>query len=106
MKSVKKTIYVVDGTSYIHRAYHAIRNLSSSQGLPTNAIFGFTRMLMKLLDDKSPEYGVVAFDVKGPTFRHKIFKDYKATRPPMPEDMAVQIPYIKEVVHGLNLVVL
>lgn len=61
---------------------------------------------MKLLDDKSPEYGVVAFDVKGPTFRHKIFKDYKATRPPMPEDMAVQIPYIKEVVHGLNLVVL
>lgn len=61
---------------------------------------------MKLLDDKSPEYGVVAFDVKGPTFRHKIFKDYKATRPPMPEDMAVQIPHIKEVVHGLNLVVL
>lgn len=61
---------------------------------------------MKLLDDKSPEYGVIAFDVKGPTFRHKIFKDYKATRPPMPEDMAVQIPYIKEVVHGLNLVVL
>ncbi len=106
MKSVKKTIYVVDGTSYIHRAYHAIRNLSNSQGLPTNAIFGFTRMLMKLLDDKSPEYGVIAFDVKGPTFRHKIFKDYKATRPPMPEDMAVQIPYIKEVVHGLNLVVL
>ena len=106
MKSVKKTIYVVDGTSYIHRAYHAIKNLSNSQGLPTNAIFGFTRMLMKLLDDKSPEYGVIAFDVKGPTFRHKIFKDYKATRPPMPEDMAVQIPYIKEVVHGLNLVVL
>lgn len=106
MKSFKKTIYVVDGTAYIHRAYHAIRNLSNSQGLPTNAIFGFTRMLIKLLDDKSPEYGVVAFDVKAPTFRHKIFKDYKATRPPMPEDMAVQIPYIKEVVHGLNLVVL
>ncbi|MBW2340906.1 MAG: DNA polymerase I [Deltaproteobacteria bacterium] len=106
MKSLKKTIYVLDGTSYIHRAYHAIRNLSNSQGLPTNAIFGFTRMLMKLFDDKSPEYGAVAFDVSGPTFRHKIFKDYKATRPPMPEDMAVQIPYIKEVVHGLNLVVL
>ena len=106
MKSVKKTIYLVDGTSYIHRAYHAIRNLSNSQGLPTNAIFGFTRMLMKLLDDKSPEYGAVTFDVKGPTFRHKIFKDYKATRPPMPEDMAVQIPYIKQVVHGLNVVVL
>jgi DNA polymerase-1 len=106
MKSVKKTIYIVDGTSYIHRAYHAIRNLSSSQGLPTNAVFGFTRMLLKLLDDKSPEYGAVAFDVKEPTFRHKIFNDYKATRPPMPEDMAVQIPYIKEVVHGLNLVVL
>ena len=106
MKSGAKTIYLVDGTSYIHRAYHAIRNLSNSQGLPTNAIFGFTRMLIKLLDEKSPEFVALVFDVKGPTFRHEIFKDYKATRPPMPDDMAVQIPYIKEVVGGFNLTVL
>ncbi|MCK4244646.1 MAG: DNA polymerase I, partial [Candidatus Omnitrophica bacterium] len=106
MKSTNKTIYVVDGSSFIHRAFHAIRNLSNSKGLPTNAIFGFTKMLIKLLDDKSPDYVAVAFDVKGPTFRHEIFKDYKANRPPMPEDMAVQIPYIKDVVAGLNVKIL
>ena len=103
MKSANKTVYIIDGSSYIHRAFHAIRNLSNSKGLPTNAIFGFTKMLIKLLDDKSPGYVAVAFDVKGPTFRHEMFKDYKATRPPMPEDMAVQIPYIKDVVAGLNV---
>ena len=103
MKGANKTLYLVDASSYIHRAYHAIKGLSNSKGLPTNAIFGFTKMLMKLLDDKSPDYVAMAFDVKGPTFRHDLFKDYKATRPPMPEDMAVQIPYIREVVAGLNL---
>ncbi|RLB27392.1 MAG: DNA polymerase I, partial [Deltaproteobacteria bacterium] len=103
MKRTAKTVYLVDGNSYIHRAYHAIRGLSNSKGLPTNAIFGFTKMLIKLLDDKSPDYVAVVFDAKGPTFRHEIFEDYKANRPPMPEDMAVQIPYIKEVVAGLNV---
>jgi len=106
MKSSNKTIYIVDGSLYIHRAFHAIRNLSNSKGLPTNAIFGFTKMLIKLLDDKSPDYVAVAFDVKGPTFRHAIFKDYKATRPPMPKDMSVQIPYIKDVVAGLSVTIL
>ncbi len=106
MKSTNKTIYLVDGTSYIHRAYHAIRNLSNSEGLPTNAIFGFTKMLLKLLDEKSPEFAAIVFDLGGPTFRHEIFEDYKATRPPMSEEMAVQIPYIREVVQGLNLTIL
>ncbi|MBW2333659.1 MAG: DNA polymerase I, partial [Deltaproteobacteria bacterium] len=106
MKSSNKTLYIVDGSLFIHRAFHAIRNLSNSKGLPTNAILGFTKMLMKLLDDKSPDYVAVAFDVKGPTFRHKIFKDYKANRPPMPEDLAVQIPYIKDVVAGLSVTIL
>jgi len=103
MKRATKTVYLVDASSYIHRAYHAIRGLSNSRGLPTNAIFGFTKMLMKLLDDKSPDYVAVAFDAKGPTFRHEIFADYKANRPPMPEDLAAQIPYIREVVAGLNV---
>jgi DNA polymerase-1 len=103
MKRDNYTVYLVDGSSYIHRAYHAIKGLANSKGLPTNAIYGFTRMLIKLLDDKSPSYIAVVFDAKGPTFRHKIFKDYKATRPPMPDDMAAQIPYIKEVVAGLDI---
>jgi len=106
MAEKTKVIYLIDGNSYIHRAYHAIRNLSNSKGLPTNAIFGFTKMLLKLLDDKSPEYIVVAFDLKGPTFRHEIFKDYKSSRPLMPEDMAVQVPYIKDVITRLNITIL
>jgi DNA polymerase-1 len=103
MKSDTKTVYLVDGSSYIHRAYHAIRSLANSKGLPTNAVYGFTRMLMKLLDEKSPDYIAVVLDAKGPTFRHHLFKEYKATRPPMPEDMAVQIPYIKRVLSGFDI---
>jgi DNA polymerase-1 len=102
----EKTIYLIDGTAYIYRAYHAIRELSNSKGLPTNAIFGFTRMLMKLMEDRSPEYVAMFFDAKGPTFRHEMYKDYKANRPPMPEDMIVQLPYIKEVTAAFNLPIL
>ncbi len=102
----RKTIYMVDGSAYIYRAYHAVRGLSNSKGLPTNAVFGFTRMLLKLIEDRSPEYIGIFFDSKGPTFRHKIYKEYKANRPPMPEDLAVQIPYIKKVSKGFNLPVI
>ena len=96
-------LYLIDGSSYIYRAYHAVRHLSTSRGLPTNATFGFTNMLLKLLSDRKPEYMAMAFDVKGPTFRHEIYEAYKANRPPMPEDLAVQIPYIKQVVEGMNI---
>ncbi|MGD9040855.1 MAG: hypothetical protein PVH82_14535, partial [Desulfobacteraceae bacterium] len=64
----KEIVYLVDGSSYIHRAYHAIRNLSNSKGLPTNATFGFTRMILKLLGEKKPKYLAVVMDTKGPTF--------------------------------------
>ncbi len=99
----KKTIYLIDGTAYIHRAYHAIRGLTNSKGLPTNAAFGFTRMLLKLMEDRSPAYIGMFFDAKGPTFRHEMYKEYKANRPAMPEDMAMQIPYIKEITAAFNL---
>jgi DNA polymerase-1 len=98
-----KTLYLIDGSAYIYRAYHAIRHLANSKGLPTNATFGFTRMLIKLIEDRSPEYVVMFFDAKGPTFRHEIYQDYKANRPPMPEDLSIQIPYIKEITHGFNI---
>ena len=98
-----KTLFLIDGSAYIYRAYHAIRGLSNSKGLPTNAIFGFARILIKLMEDWSPKYVVMVFDSKGPTFRHDLFKDYKATRPPMPEDLQVQIPYIKEITRAFNL---
>ncbi len=104
MTSNAKTLYLVDGSSYVYRAYHAVRHLSTSEGLPTNATLGFTNMLLKLLSDRSPEYLAIAFDVKGPTFRHEIYDQYKANRPPMPEDLAVQLPYIKQVVEAMNIV--
>jgi DNA polymerase-1 len=99
----EKTIYLIDGTAYIYRAYHAIRGLSNSKGLPTNAIFGFTRMLLKLIEDCNPKYTGMFFDAKGPTFRHEMYADYKANRPPMPEDMAAQIPYIKKITAAFQL---
>ena len=106
MTQRQEVLYLVDGSSYIHRAYHAIRNLSNSKGLPTNAIFGFSRMILKLMEEEKPVYMAVVLDAKGPTFRHAIYKDYKATRPPMPEDLQVQIPYIKEILEGLHVSVL
>jgi DNA polymerase-1 len=102
----KPTLYLIDGSAYIHRAYHAIRGLSNSKGLPTNAVFGFTRILLKLMQDRSPVYAAMLFDAKGPTFRHDMYRDYKANRPPMPEDLALQIPLIKEVTKGFNLPVI
>ncbi|MFH0844996.1 MAG: DNA polymerase I [Pseudomonadota bacterium] len=99
----KETLYLVDGSSYIHRAYHAIKDLSSSKGIPTNAILGFTKMILKLLDEKRPRYLSIVFDTKGPTFRHQLYKNYKATRPPMPEDLVEQLPYIKEIVRNFNI---
>lgn len=98
-----KPLFLIDGTAYIHRAYHAIRGLTNSSGLSTNAVFGFTRMLLKLIGDRSPEYIGMFFDAKGPTFRHEMYEDYKANRPPMPEDMALQIPYIRDITNALRL---
>jgi len=96
-------IYLIDGSSYIHRAYHAIRSLSNSRGIPTNATFGFTKMLLKVIKDKKPAFMAVVFDSRGPTFRHDIYPEYKANRPPMPDDLAAQIPYIKKIVEFLNI---
>ena len=92
MTKPRPTLFLIDGTAYIHRAYHAIRGLSNSKGLPTNAVFGFTRMLMKLIEERAPQFAAMFFDAKGPTFRHEIYDAYKANRPPMPEDMVVQLP--------------
>ncbi len=103
MSENKKTVYLLDGSSYIYRAYHAIRNLANSKGFPTNAILGVTKMVMKLMADKKPEYFAAVFDSKGPTFRHAIYEEYKANRPPMPEEMIVQLPLIKDVLQKLGI---
>lgn len=98
-----KKLFLIDGNSYIFRAFHAIRGLSTSKGLPTNAIFGFTSMLLKVLNDHKPDGVAMVFDPKGPTFRNKIYQDYKANRPTMPDDLALQIPYIKRIVEAFRI---
>ena len=98
-----KTLFLVDGSNYVYRAFYAIRELTNSKGFPTNAIYGFTTMLMKLCRDWRPDYISVVFDAKGPTFRHEAFEDYKANRAVMPDELIAQIPYIKEVVKGFSI---
>jgi DNA polymerase-1 len=93
----RKRLFLIDGMSHIYRAYYAIRGLSNSKGMPTNAIYGFTAMLRKLIQDQKPEYIGVAIDLEGPTVRHEKYEAYKATRKPMPPDLVVQIPYIRKV---------
>ncbi|NOY83922.1 MAG: DNA polymerase I [Nitrospirae bacterium] len=95
--------YIIDGSSYIYRAFYAIRELSNSSGLPTNATYGFTKMLLKIIHEKKPDYLGIAFDAKGPTFRSEIYAEYKANRPPMPDLMRPQIPYIHKMVKALKI---
>ena len=103
-KNDSRLLYLVDGSSYIYRAYFAIRqHLTTHTGFPTKAIYGVTNMLLKVLKEKDPKFIGILWDAKGPTFRHEIYKKYKANRPPMPDDLSVQIPYIREVVEALGL---
>ncbi|MFH0808916.1 MAG: DNA polymerase I [Pseudomonadota bacterium] len=97
------SLFVFDGSSYIYRAFFAIRGLSTSAGIPTNASFGFTNMLYKVLSEKQPGYAAMVFDARGETFRHRSYEFYKANRPPMPEDLRPQIGYIKQIVAAFNL---
>jgi len=99
----KKKLFLIDGNSYCYRAYYAIKELRNSKGQPTNAIYGFVLMLKKLMSSQSPDYMAVAFDLKGPTFRHKKFKEYKIKRKPMPDDLVSQMPLIKDMVRAYNI---
>jgi DNA polymerase-1 len=90
-------IYLIDGSAQIHRAFFAIRGLATTRGLPTNAVYGFTTMLRKLLADFQPELVGISFDLPGPTFRHEEFPEYKSHRPKMDETLSVQIPYVRKV---------
>ena len=101
--SAKDTLYLVDGSSYIYRAYYAIRHLTSPTGFPTNAIYGFIQMLTKLLKDNQPEHVAVVFDAGRITFRTELYPEYKANRAAMPDDLRVQMDPIREVVRAFNI---
>ncbi|HLY75201.1 MAG TPA: DNA polymerase, partial [Planctomycetota bacterium] len=96
-------LFLIDGSSYFYRAFFAVRGLVNSKGMPTNAAFGFTSMLTKILKGKNPEAIAVVFDAPGKTFRDDWFADYKATRDPMPEDLSRQLPYVKAIPPAMNI---
>jgi len=101
--SDENTLYLVDGSSYIYRAYYAIRHLSSPSGQPTNAIYGFIQMLLKLLKDHQPRHVAVVFDVGRVTFRTGLYPEYKANRAAMPDDLRAQVGPIRDVVRAFNI---
>ncbi len=96
-------LVLIDGSNYVFRAFHAIRGLSNSRGEPTNAIYGYAQMLRSVLKDVDPTHMAVAFDPEDGTFRNRIYPEYKAHRPPMPEDLAVQWPFVFEITRAYNL---
>ncbi len=100
---VRPRFVIVDGSNYLFRAFYAIRELSNSRGFPTNAIYGFTNMLMKLLKEQAPDYIAIAFDVKGPTFRHEAYEEYKATRKATPDALIPQIPFVKDIIRSFSI---
>ena len=96
-------IVLIDGHSILNRAFYGVPDLTNSAGLHTNAVYGFLNILFKILEEESPDYLTVAFDVKAPTFRHEIYKEYKGTRKPMPEELRQQVPALKEVLTAMGI---
>ncbi len=106
MPEKRPTLFLVDGSNNIYRSYYAIRGLTNSAGLATNAVYGFTQMLRKMLKDHDPDSVAVAFDVGTAKSRHEAFVDYKKDRKPMPDDLSVQLPYVNEVLEGFRIPVI
>jgi len=103
---VPKKLYIIDGHSHLYAAYYAIRRLTSPKGEPTNATYGMTSVVLKILREQAPDYLVAVFDPPGRTFREDIYEQYKANRPPMPDDLVVQVERIQEVLKTLGVTVL
>ena len=106
MPQKRPTLFLIDGSNNVYRSYFAIRNLTNSSGLATNAVYGFTQTLKKLLKDFEPDNIAVAFDIGRATTRHEAFADYKKDRRPMPDDLAIQLPFVNEVLEGFRIPVI
>lgn len=98
-----KKLLILDSNSIINRAFYGVRYLSASDGTQTNAIYGFLNIFIKLINEHNPDYVCAAFDLKAPTFRHKMYKEYKAQRKPMPEGLAAQMPIARDIVRAMNI---
>ncbi|MDM8210150.1 DNA polymerase I [Mediterraneibacter glycyrrhizinilyticus] len=100
---MREKIVLIDGHSILNRAFYGVPDLTNSEGLHTNAVYGFLNIMFKILDEEQPEYLTVTFDVHAPTFRHKMYADYKGTRKPMAEELRQQVPVIKEVLRAMDI---
>lgn len=98
-----KKLFLIDGNAILHRAYHALPHFMTSKGELVNAVYGFSSMLLNIINNQKPDYIAVSFDRKAPTFRHEEFADYKATRVKAPDELYTQIPRIKEVIEAFNI---
>jgi len=105
MSSEKKRLIIIDSNSLIHRAYHALPPLTTKKGELVNAVYGFLLVLFKTIREFQPDFITATFDLPGPTFRHKKFKEYKAKRPPAPEELYQQIPKVKEILNNFNIAI-
>ena len=102
---MRKKLILIDGHSILNRAFYGVPELTNSEGLHTNAVYGFLNILFKILAEEQPQYLAVAFDLKAPTFRHKMYDAYKGTRKPMPEELREQVPLIKEVLTAMKVAI-
>lgn len=100
---MSEKLVLIDGHSILNRAYHGLPDLTNSEGLHTNAVYGFLNIMFKILDEEKPDYLTVAFDVHAPTFRHRMFDAYKGTRKPMDEELRQQVPMIKEMLTAMGI---
>ena len=98
-----ENFFIIDGHSQLYQAYYAITELTTPSGQPINAVYGFTRMLRKIIKEDKPCYMAIAFDTKGPTFRHIEYKEYKSHRKPTPDDLVSQIPLLYDVIDAYNI---
>ena len=99
-------LVLIDGHSILNRAFYGVPELTNSEGLHTNAVYGFLNIMFKILEEEKPDHLAVAFDLKEPTFRHKMYADYKGTRKPMPEELREQVPLMKEVLAAMGVPIL
>ena len=106
MAKSQEKLVLIDGNSLLNRAFYATPLFTTKDGFPSNGIFGFLKLLFKIISDKKPEYLAVAFDLHAPTFRHKMYDDYKAGRKPMPEELVAQVPVLKEVLRLMRIEIL
>ena len=102
---MSENLLLIDGHSILNRAFYGVPDLTNVNGLHTNAIYGFLNMMFKAIEEEQPDYLAVAFDLKAPTFRHKMYEEYKGTRKPMPQELYQQVDVMKEVLRAMDITI-